>query len=264
MRPRAPTRRQVLAGASAALVPGFLADAQARAWAQGQAVGALNIIVQPEPSTLFIGLDQNANTQLVAGKIYESLLTYDFDFTPRPGLAKAWEISADKLTYTFHLQDGVSWHDGTPFTADDVVFTTRDFLTQVHPRARAIFANCERIEALDLRTVRFSLRTPFAPFLLGFEMSTSPILPAHLYRGTDYRANANNLKPVGTGPFTLVEWRRGQYIHLARNETYYRPGEPHLRDLYFHVLPDAAARARSPWSRARCSSRPPSTSSPST
>lgn len=237
------TRRSMLTGSSAAFMAALASDAQRAAWAQGQAQNALNMIVLPEPSTLFIGLDQNANTQLVAGKIFESLLTYDFDFTPRPGLAKSWDVSPDKLTYTFRLQENVKWHDGKPFTADDVVFTTQEFLQEVHPRARAIFQNCASIEALDPHTVRYVLKAPFAPFLMGFEMSTSPIVPAHLYKGTEYRTNPNNAKPVGTGPFRLAEWRRGQYIQLAKNPNYYRPGEPHLENLYFHVLPDSAARA---------------------
>jgi peptide/nickel transport system substrate-binding protein len=237
------TRRHLLAGSSAAFLAALASDAQRDAWAQGQGQNALNIIVMPEPSTLFIGLDQNANTQLVAGKIYESLLTYDFDFTPKPGLAKSWEVSPDKLTYTFRLHENVKWHDGRPFTADDVVFTTKEFLPEVHPRARAIFGNCASIEALDQHTVRYVLKAPFAPFLMGFEMSTSPIVPAHLYKGTQYRTNPNNQTPVGTGPFKLAEWRRGQFIRLSKNPDYYRPGEPYLADLFFHVLPDSASRA---------------------
>src|SRR3546814_1969405 len=82
--------------------------------------GTLRMIVQPEPPILIPALNQQAPTQFVAGKIYESLLTYSFDLKPQPGLAKSWEVSPDGLAYTFHLQEGVKWHDGKPFTADDV------------------------------------------------------------------------------------------------------------------------------------------------
>lgn len=233
-------RRTVLMGATTSLLAGLMPQ---MALAQSADAKRMNIIAFPEPPTLFIGLDQNGSTQTVAGKIYESLLTYDFDFTPRPGLAESWEVSEDGLTYTFKLVKNAKWHDGEPFTADDVVFTTKEFLMDVHPRARGIFQNCETIEAVDDHTVRFVLKQPFAPFLMGFEMSTSPMIPAHLYRGTDYRTNPNNNKPIGTGPFKLAEWQRGSYIKLEKNPDYHGEGEPHLDEITFLILPDAGARA---------------------
>jgi len=83
--------------------------------------GTLNMIVQPEPPVIVTAINQQGPTQFVAGKIYESLLTYSTDLKPQPGLAKSWEAAADGLTYTFHLQDNVKWHDGKPFTSEDVV-----------------------------------------------------------------------------------------------------------------------------------------------
>ncbi|HWK68569.1 MAG TPA: ABC transporter substrate-binding protein [Rhizobiaceae bacterium] len=233
-------RRTMLMAASGSLLAGLMPQF---ALAQASDPARMSIIAFPEPPTLFIGLDQNGSTQTVAGKMYESLLTFDFDFTPRPSLAESWEISDDKLTYTFKLVKNAKWHDGKPFTADDVVFTTKEFLTEVHPRARAIFANCETIEAVDEHTVRFVLKKPFAPFLMGFEMSTAPMIPAHLYRGTDFRANPNNNNPIGTGPFKLAEWKRGSFIRLVKNPDYHGEGEPHLEEIIFPILPDASARA---------------------
>lgn len=235
-----PTRRSVLKSTAAGVLAGIL---PAAVRAQGADGGSMNIIAFPEPPTLFIGLDQNGSTQTVAGKIYESLLTFDFNFNPQPGLAESWEVSDDGLVYTFNLVRNVTWHDGEPFTAHDVVFTCRDFLTEVHPRARVIFENCESIEALDDHTVQFTLSQPFGPFLMGFEMSTAPMIPAHLYEGTDYRTNPNNDTPVGTGPFKLAEWSRGQFIRLERNPDYHGEGQPHLEELVFPILPDAGARA---------------------
>ncbi len=119
--------------------------------------GVLNLIVQPEPPILMLGLNQQGPTQYVAGKIYEGLLIYDQDLNPQPWLAESWEVSDDGRTYTFHLQDGVRWHDGEPFTAEDVVFTITEFLPETHPRARTTFARVESAEAIDERTVRFTL-----------------------------------------------------------------------------------------------------------
>ncbi len=240
-------RRRVLGGAIATPFAAPLASAllplDAMAQQAARQGGVYNAMLFPEPPTLILALDQNTPTQVAAGKIYESLLTYDHDFTPRPSLAKSWTISPDGLVYTFKLQENVKWHDGKPFSADDVVFTIKDMLMSVHPRARAIFENCQAIEALDKHTVRFTLKQPYAPFILAFEVSTSPIMPAHLYRGTEYRTNPNNAKPVGTGPFKLVEWRRGAFIHLTRNPDYHVKGQPYLNDLFFHIIPDAASRA---------------------
>ena len=233
-------RRKVLLGGSLGVMAAMMPRV---AFAQAGEPARMNVIAFPEPPTLFIGLDQNGSTQTVAGKIYESLLTFDFDFTPRPGLAESWDVSEDGLTYTFNLVKNAKWHDGKPFTADDVVFTTKEFLMEVHPRARGIFANCETIEALDEHTVRFVLKKPFAPFLMGFEMSTAPMIPAHLYRGTDFRTNPNNNNPVGTGPFKLAEWNRGTYIRLEKNPDYHGEGEPPLDEITFQILPDAGSRA---------------------
>jgi peptide/nickel transport system substrate-binding protein len=208
-----------------------------------QSGGTLNLIVQPEPPLLMLGLNQQGPTQYVAGKMYEALLIYDKDLTPQPWLAKEFEISDDGLTYTFHLHENVRWHDGEPFTAHDVVFTTRDFLPEVHPRARTSFAHAETIEALDDHTVQFTLAEPFAPFIYSFELSSAPMIPAHLYEGTDFRTNPNNETPVGTGPFKFNEWDRGAYVHLVRNDDYWQEGQPYLDEIYFQVIPDAASRA---------------------
>lgn len=240
-RPTHISRRAILrSGAATGLLAAMLPHAS---WAQGSGKKVMNIIANPEPPILFIGLDQNAQTQLVCGKMYESLLTYDFDFTPKPGLAESWEISEDGLTYTFHLVQNAKWHDGEPFTADDVVFSCAEFLPEVHPRARSNFANCEKIEALDDYTVRFTMKQPFGPFMLAFEMSSAPMIPAHLYRGTDYRTNPANNTPIGTGPFKLAEWRRGSFIRLEKNPDYHGEGQPELDELIFRILPDGAARS---------------------
>ena len=111
--------------------------------------GTLDVIIQPEPPVLVAAINQQAPTLTVAGKIYQSLLKFDFDQTPKPGLAKSWEISEDGLTYTFHLYDNVTWHDGAPFTAADVVFTTTVLLAETHPRARGNFARCDSVTATD-------------------------------------------------------------------------------------------------------------------
>lgn len=205
--------------------------------------GTLNVVIQPEPPGLMMGLIQNGPTQMVAGQIYESLLRYDKNLDPMPSLAKDWEKSEDGLTYTFTLQDDVVWHDGEPFTSEDVVFSVDEFLRETHARLRASLVHVESIEAPDDKTVVFTLKQPFGPFLGIFEAGTMPMIPKHIYEGTDYANNPANNTPIGTGPFKFEEWERGSYIHLVKNEDYYMEGKPYLDEIYYQVIPDAASRA---------------------
>ncbi|MEO3479470.1 ABC transporter substrate-binding protein [Phaeobacter sp. CAU 1743] len=224
--------------------PTFLiAAALAAPLAAQQEGGRLDIVVQPEPPGLMLGLVQNGPTQLVAGDIYEGLLRYDTDLQPMPGLAKSWEISEDGLTYTFKLHEGVKWHDGEDFTADDVVFSAGTFLPETHARLRASLAYVESVTAPDPLTVVFQLKEPFGPFISVFEAATMPMIPQHIYEGTDFATNEANNTPIGTGPFKFEEWAKGSYIHLVKNEDYYVDGLPYLDEVYYRVIPDAASRA---------------------
>jgi ABC-type transport system substrate-binding protein len=155
--------------------------------------GTLRVVVTPEPPMLMQGLNQNGPTSMIAGNIYESLLRYDEKLNPQPSLAKSWEISADQTVYTFKLQRGVKWHDGKPFTADDVVFTLDKFLREVHPRWRPIVTNqVKSIEKLDDHTIRMTLNQPFGPFILSQEVASAPMIPKHIYEGSDFRTNPAN------------------------------------------------------------------------
>jgi peptide/nickel transport system substrate-binding protein len=212
--------------------------------AQGQTTGGtLNAILQPEPPMLNLAVNQQTPTQTISGKIFLSLLTYDTDLKPVPSLAKSWEVSADGRTYTFHLEREVTWHDGKPLTSDDVLYTVKEFLPTTHPRARDIFGRCESIEAPDAYTIVFKLKSPYGPFLGAFDIANLPVMPKHVYAGTDLFKNPANLKPIGSGPFKLKEWVRGSHIHLVRHEGYFKKGLPHLDGIIYRIIPDGASRA---------------------
>jgi peptide/nickel transport system substrate-binding protein len=199
-------------------------------------------MMSSEPATLNYPLFNFRLTQQICSNINESLLLFDWQFKPRPNLARSFEISQDGLTYTFHLEPQVQWHDGRPFTARDVVFSSDVMLRQLNTRSRAALSHCESIKALDAHTVRYRLKQPFNAFLLSFMASSGPMMPAHIYEGTNFRANPFNNKPIGTGPFKFKEWARGQYIHLVRNEHYWRPNRPRLDEIYFRIIGSAEQR----------------------
>jgi len=247
-------RRDFVAGTAAAAAslasPGLIGSAATTLALSGTAAGAeeprrggvMNVILQPEPATLVLALNITTQNQLVAPKMYSGLLTYGFDLKPLPNLATSWDISPDGLTYTFQLAKNAKWHDGEPFTADDVIFTTRDMLPEVHARARVNFSQVGSVEALDPHTVVFHLKTPYPGFIYAFEASSAPMMPKHIYAGTDYRNNPANAHPIGTGPFRFKEWQRGSIIRMERNPDYFKPGLPYLDGVNFVVIPDGAQR----------------------
>jgi peptide/nickel transport system substrate-binding protein len=204
--------------------------------------GVINAVIQPEPPGLMLAMVQNGPTQMVSGNIYEGLLRYDKKLVPQPGLADSWTVSEDAKTYTFKLHPGVTWHDGKPFTSADVLFSV-EMLKQTHARARGNLLQLDKVEAPDDLTVVFTLKQPFGPFINIFEVGSLPMIPKHLYEGTDYKTNPNNNAPIGTGPFMFKEWKKGSYIRLVKNPNYHVKGKPYIDEIYWQVIPDAAARS---------------------
>ena len=204
--------------------------------------GTLVMVVQPEPPSLASYLSTAGPIGQVATKVYDGLLEYDFDLNPKPSLATSWTVADDGKTITFKLRKGVTFHDGTPFTSADVQFSIMEVLKKVHPRGPNTFKDLVAIETPDPYTAVFKLSRP-APYMIralsGYE---SPMLPKHLFEGTDLRNSPYANKPIGTGPFKFVEWKKGQYIRLDRNENYWRKGLPHLDRIVARFIPDASTR----------------------
>lgn len=204
--------------------------------------GTINAVIQPEPPGLMLALVQNGPTQMVSGNIYEGLLRYNKKLEPQPGLAESWTVSPDSKTYTFKLKQGVTWHDGKPFTSADVLFSI-ETLKVTHARARGNLVQLDKVEAPDDHTVVFTLKQPFGPFIGIFEVGSMPMIPKHIYAGTDIKTNPANNTPIGTGPFMLKEWKKGSFIQLVKNPNYHVKGKPYIDGIYWQVIPDAAARS---------------------
>lgn len=149
-------------------------------------------------------------------------------------------ISKDGLTLTYHLRKGVKWHDGAPFTAHDVVFTTHAILNPANDlQTRTGWEDIASVQALDNYTIKFHLKQVYAPAVATFfaEGGYYPVLPAHLL---EKYPNLNhvpfNANPVGTGPFKFVKWVHGDRIELAANPDYWR-GPPKLKRIVERFIP---------------------------
>lgn len=204
--------------------------------------GTMVMIAQPEPPSLAPYLSTSGPIGLVAPKIYNGLLDYDLDLNPVGELAETFTVSDDGLTVTFNLRAGVTWHDGKPFTSADVQFTIMEVLKKFHPRGPNSFREVSSIDTPDELTAVFNLDRP-APYMMrAFSSYESPIVPKHLLEGKDVREAELSNNPVGTGPFKFVEWKKGQYIRLDKNENYWREGYPLLDRIVARIIPDASTR----------------------
>ena len=207
--------------------------------------GTLQVVVTPEPPMLMQGLNQNGPTNMIAGNIYESLLRYDEKLNPQPSLAE--ELGDLAGREGLHLQAA----GGREVARRQAVHGRRRRLhaRQVPARgASALAADRQRAGREDREgrrpaRSRFTLKQPFGPFLLAHEVASAPMIPKHIYEGTDYRANPANNTPIGTGPMKLKEWKKGSYIHLVPQRGLLAKDQPYLDEIYFQIIPDAAARA---------------------
>jgi peptide/nickel transport system substrate-binding protein len=150
------------------------------------------------------------------------------------------DVSHDGKTITWHLRHGVRWSDGVPFTAADVVFTTKQILNPANNVESTEGWNLiVRIDAPDKYTVVYHLRKPYAAFAYVFFFGAGlAVLPEHLLRGVhDLNTAAYNSLPVGIGPFRFQSWKRGESVVMVRNPYYFR-GPPKLDRIVFKIIPD--------------------------
>lgn len=151
-------------------------------------------------------------------------------------------ISKDEQTITYKLRRGVKWQDGAPFNADDVIFSWHAIMNPKNNlSSRVGYDVISTIDKVDNFTVRVHLKRRWSPFVNSFfTMSGTayPLLPAHiLAKYPDINRVPYNDKPIGTGPFKIVEWKRGSYVHFEANPGYWR-GPPKLKRVDYLVIPD--------------------------
>ncbi|BDG74296.1 ABC transporter substrate-binding protein [Roseomonas fluvialis] len=209
--------------------------------ALGQQRGGTAVIaVAGDPGHLNPAISTAGPLHAVAGSLFNGLVALDEVGGPVPDLAESWQVAPDGLTATFRLRDGVRWHDGRPFTSEDVKVSFEQLLLRFHARARAGLAPAvAAIETPDSRTVVFRLHRPHPALLRQLDVTEAPILPAHLFAGTDPNTNPANQRPIGTGPFRFDSWRRDDQVVLTRNPDYFRAELPRLDRVVFRIIPDA-------------------------
>lgn len=176
----------------------------------------------------------------VCSMVYSRLVNYKPDASGViPDLAEKWDVSADGKAYTFNLRKGVVWHDGSPFSADDVVFS---FQRLLDPKTAAPYApnfgKDVKIEAVDPNTVRFTLPAPNAAFLALLAVPPSSVVSKKFVEGGANLADAM----MGTGPFKYQDRQPGVQLKLVRNDKYYVENRPYLDGITFMFFPDETAR----------------------
>ena len=218
--------------------------------------GALTLALDNAPPSFFYYGVIDSNLQAVSQQVFNGLLEFNLEtYELIPGLAESWEVSEDGTVYTFSLRDGVTWHDGEPFTAEDVVFTYTQII--MNPEALAgdaaqfVFTvdgeeRMVEVEAVDDTTVRFTLPAPSAAFLIQqrFFMMPKHKLLELSQEGGAAAADINNAWPtdgdlsnvVGTGPFRLTDYTAGQKVTLQKNENYWKEDASGTRLPYADTL----------------------------
>jgi len=203
--------------------------------------GSVVVAVSADPGGLNPAITTQGGVHLICGSIYSGLVAHDFNLNPVPDVAESWEVSPDGRTYTFHLAHDVEFHDGVALTSEDVRFTFEELLMKYHSRTRtSIGDNLRDILTPDPHTVIFEFNRPYAAFLQLIDVTNAPVMPKHLYEGTDPLTNPHNTRPIGSGPFKFQEWLKGDHLTLVRNDKYFKKGKPYLDRIVYKVMPSAS------------------------
>lgn len=173
----------------------------------------------------------------ILNQVYDTLLYYNPDGTAEPEarIAESYEVSEDGLDYTFHLRSDATFHDGTPITAEDVVFSIELYKASEYQGSQ--ISMLASVEATDEHTVVCHLDTAYSPFLQGI---CSPSIVSKAYYESSEEDFVNN--PIGSGPYKFVSRAKGSNIKLEAYDDYYR-GAPEIKEVTFEVIPDSATKA---------------------
>ncbi len=173
----------------------------------------------------------------ICSMVFNGLVKYDKDLNLIGDLAESWQVKEDGLVIIFHLRKNVRWHDGAPFTADDVEFTYKALIDpQVRTPYSGDFQKVRSLEVIDPFTIKIIYKEPFSPGLSSWGMN---IMPKHILKNEDLNNTSFARKPIGTGPYKFKEWKTQEFIVLEANDDYFE-GRPYIDRYIFKVIPDPA------------------------
>ncbi|NUH66843.1 ABC transporter substrate-binding protein [Sulfitobacter sp. S0837] len=204
--------------------------------ASASAAAELVVGMQQEPTSLDPTADATASIDsMMTQNVFESLTTVAENGEVQPNLATSWEVSEDGLTYTFHLAEGVTFHDGSVLDAEDVIFSFDRAMAEesVNP-SKDIFEPIESVKAVDPQTVEITLSGKDAFFLFNMGQGDSAIVASE-------SADTNNANPIGSGPFKFDSWTRGDRLTLVKNPDHRDAAEVALDKVVFRFISDPAA-----------------------
>jgi peptide/nickel transport system substrate-binding protein len=219
------------------IFPTLLAILALGGWSLAQS-GQLVVSLASDPTSLFMPRTADRTAANAAWSLYDSLVWVDDENEIAPALAESWEISEDGLEYTFRLRQGVSFHNGEPFTAEAVVATWETGKDPSNDYAN-FYEEVDEIDVLDDYTVVLRTYEPH-PLLLRRLASDWAMVPPEYIREIGLDAFA--ARPVGTGPFRFVQRALGDRIIMEANPDYWQEDLPKVARLVYRVIPDSSTR----------------------
>ncbi|WP_162242896.1 ABC transporter substrate-binding protein [Leifsonia sp. Root112D2] len=182
---------------------------------------------------------------LFSAQILDPLIFLSADGKFSPALAKSWKLSDDGLTLTLQIRQGVKWHDGKPFTAEDVKFNF-DEIVPLQVYGAELTKKISSVEIDGKNTVVIHLTEPYGPLIAV--VSSEFMLPKHIYEGTDYLTNKANKKPIGTGPMMFDTYTPGSEVALKKNPDYWG-GKVKVDHAIYTVIADGNTSAEALFAR---------------
>jgi peptide/nickel transport system substrate-binding protein len=231
-------RRDFVVGSALAMLWGLPGPLAAQPASPGAPVRGGNLSIgYPNDPHIYNGfIYENIPQYPIMHNVVSKLLWWDAKGSLVGDLAEKWAQSPDLKEITFTLRRGIRWHDGQPFSAEDVVWSLQT--VQKTPLSFGRFlAPMTDVRALDANTVRVSFSNPTPASLFAYYAGSNVILPKHLYAGKDLQNNPHNTNPVGTGPFVWKQYNRDESVVLARNPNYHGV-VPYLDTLTFRFTPN--------------------------
>ena len=202
--------------------------------------GTLKNAMVGEPNNLIAMIAGDSASSAIAGKIFNTLLTYDENLNLTGEIAQHWELSSDKKTITFHLNSKMRWADSMPLTCKDVEYTWK---VVTNPETRTPYGSdyqlVKKAECKDDQTFVISYEEPYAPALDTW--ATLHILPKHLLKNEDINNTFFSRNPTGSSYYSLKEWVPGQFLQLETNENSIM-GKPFIKKMTSRIIPDLSSQ----------------------